>query len=72
MALLLEIKSISYEYKVDRIPYLALDDAKSTFYSHYQKSNESNTLHYNTFLALLEVIERHGENLCCDGALTES
>ena len=66
---LMEIKDISYEYKGYRNPYLALDDAKIALYIYYQKTNESNTLHCNTFQALVEAVEHHRINLYCDDAL---
>ena len=67
--LLIEIKAISYKYKGHRNPYLALDDAKLKLYSYYQKPHESNTLHYNTFHLIVEVVEHHGGTICRDEAL---
>ena len=66
--LLREIKGVSYEYDGHRNPYLALDDAKTKFYSYLQKG-ESNTMHFNTFRALVEVVEHHGGNIANDEAL---
>ena len=58
--LLREIKGVSYEYDGHRNLYLALDDAKTKFYSYLQKGVDPNTLHVNTFRALVEVVEHHG------------
>ena len=55
-SLLMEIKSISYEYERQRNQYLALDDTKTALYIYYQKTNELKNLHYNTFQVLVEVI----------------
>ena len=60
----------SYEYNGHRNPYLALNNAKTKFYSYLQKETDSNTLHVNTFCALVEVIENHGGNIGNDDALT--
>ena len=38
-------------------------------YSYHQKSYDYNTLHYNTFQALVEVIKHHGGTLYYDQAL---
>ena len=67
--LLIEIKVISYEYKWHSNPYLAPDDAKTKLYSHLKKSYDSNTLHYNTFQTLVEVVEHHDGTLYDDQAL---
>ena len=66
--LLRKVKGVSYEYDGHRNPYLALDDAKTKFYSYLQK-NDSNTMHFNTFRALVEVVEHHGGNISNDDAL---
>ena len=70
-SLLREIKAVSYEYKGRRNHYLALDEAKTKIYKYYQKSFESKTLHYNTFIALVEVVEHHEGTLYRDETLTE-
>lgn len=67
--LLREVKGISYEYDGHRNPYLALDDAKTKIYKYYQKENDTNVSHFNTFRALVEVIEHHGGNIGNDDAL---
>ena len=67
--LLREVKGISYEYDGHRNPYLALDDAKTKFYKYYQKENDTNVSHFNTFRALAEVVEHHGGNIGNDDAL---
>ena len=64
--LLKEIKAVSYKQKGDRNPYLALDDANSKIYRCFQSTFESNTLHYNPFVALIEIVEHHGGTLCSD------
>ena len=63
-SLLMEAKVVSYEYKGHRNPYLALNDAKDTLYAYGQKPYETNTTQYNTFQALVEVVEYHGGSLC--------
>ena len=67
--LLREVKGISYEYDGHRNPYLALDDAKTKYYKYYQKENETNVSHFNTFRALAEVVEHHGGDIGRDDAL---
>jgi hypothetical protein len=67
--LLREVKGISYEYDGHRNPYLSLDDAKTKYYKYYQKENETNVSHFNTFCALAEVVEHHGGDIGRDDAL---
>ena len=69
--LLSEIKGISYQYNGHRNLYLALDDAKSKYYAYYQKEHDTNTLHFNKFRALVEVVEHHGGNSVNDGVLID-
>ena len=66
--LLREVKGISYEYDGHRNPYLALDDAKTKY---YQRENDTNVSHFNTFRALAEVVEHHGGNIGNDDALVD-
>ena len=53
------MKGISYEYDRHCNPYLALDDAKTEYYKYFQKENDTNVSHFNTFRALAEVVEHH-------------
>ena len=70
-SLLKKIKSILYEYKGHMNLYLALNDTKIKLYVCYQKPHASKTLHYNTFHALVEVVDHHGGMICIDEALIE-
>ena len=69
--LLKEIKSISCKYKGRRNLHLALSNAQEKMYLYYQKPQQSNTLHYNTFHAFVEAVEHHGWTLCRGRALIE-
>ena len=40
--------------------------------SYDQKPHKLNTLHYNTFHALIEVVEHHGGTLCRDKVILEN
>ena len=65
----MEVKAVSYRYKGHRNHYLTLDDANTMLYAYCQKSHKSNTTHYISFQALVEVVEHHGGSLCRDCAL---
>ena len=67
--LLCEIKRVSYEYDGYRNLYLVLDIAKAIFFKYIPKENKSNTVHFNTFRALVEVVEYHSSNIADDDAL---
>ena len=69
VSLLMEVKAVSYEYKGHRNLYLTLDNAKTTLCAYSQKLYDTNTTHYNTFQALVEVVEHHSGSLCRDCAL---
>ena len=68
--LLREIKGVSYEYDGHRNPYLALNDAKTKYYE-YNQGGDTTTSYFNTFRALVEVIEHHGGNVGNNKALTD-
>ena len=70
-SLLVEIKTILYEYKGRWIPYLVLNGAKLKLYSYHYKSTDSNMLHYTTFEALVEVVEHYGGTICRDRAIIQ-
>ena len=54
-----EVKGISYKYDGHCNLYLVLDDAKTKYYEYYQGDNDTNMSHFNTFRALVEVVEHH-------------
>ena len=62
---------MTYEYKGHKNLYLALGGAKTKLYNYLQKAHKSNTLHYNIFATLVEVVEHHGGAFCRDEALVE-
>ena len=66
-----EAKGISYEYDGHPNPYLVLNNAKTKYYKYFQKENNTNLLHFNTFRALAEVVEHHGRNIRNDNALVD-
>ena len=68
MSLLIEVKVVSYGHKGHRNPYLALDDANNIIDAYYQRPYKSNTTHYNTFQALVEVVEHYDGSLSRDRA----
>ena len=64
-----EVKCISYKYDNHRSLYLALENVRSKFYFYFQKANNMNTLHFDTFKALVEVIEHHWGNISSNDTL---
>ena len=68
-AILREINGISYKYDSHRDPYLALNNAKSKFYLYSQKENKTNTVHFNTFKAVVGVVEHQSSSIANDETL---
>ena len=69
LALLKTIKGISYKFESQDNIYLALDDAKSSFYSYHQGSDESNAFYLTKFKNTIDVIEHYGGVIGTDDAL---
>ena len=52
-SLLREVNGILYKFYWHKNPYLALDDAKSKFFSYYQKESDIHALHFNILKVLV-------------------
>ena len=71
LLLLAEIKGISYKFESQKNIYVALDMAKSTFYSSRQAQNETNASYMTRFKDSIAVIEHYGGSIGDDEALVE-
>ena len=71
LLLLAEIKGISYKFESQKNIYVALDMAKSTFYSSRQTQNETNASYMTRFKDSIAVIEHYGGSIGDDEALVE-
>jgi hypothetical protein len=63
------IKGIAYKLESQKNIYLALDNAKCTFYLHHQGPEETNVNYMSKFKNTVEVIEHYGGNIGDDKAL---
>jgi hypothetical protein len=59
LAILKEIKGIAYKLESQKNIYLALDNAKCTFYSYQQAADETNANYLSKFKNVIEVIEHY-------------
>ena len=71
LALLKEIKGISYRFECRDNIYMSMDDAKAIFYTNKQVHDESNADYLTKFKDICEVIEHYGGSLCDDKAMIE-
>ena len=62
---------MSNEYEVHMNPYLVLDGTKTKLYGYSQITFESNTLHHNTSVTLIEVFEHNDGTLYRDKDIIE-
>ena len=69
LALLLEIKGISYRFEAQSNLYLALTNAKIAIYAYQQGPNETNASFMSKFKNYIEVIEHYGGTIGDDDAL---
>ena len=69
LALLLEIKGISYRFEAQSNLYLALTHAKAAIYAYQQGPNETNASFMSKFKNYIEVIEHYGGTIGDDVAL---
>jgi len=63
------IKGVAYKFESQKNIYLALDDAKCTFYAYHQGADESNSSYMSKFKNFIEVIEHYGGSIGEDQAL---
>jgi hypothetical protein len=63
------IKGIAYKFESQKNIYLALDNAKCTFYLYHQGPEETNSNYMSKFKNTTEVIEHYGGNIGEDKAL---
>ena len=67
--LLMEIKSVMQQFEGQRFLHLALDEAKTKYYA-YKQSYETPLARYlEEIMALVDVIEHYGGDLCSDPGL---
>jgi len=69
LALLKEIKGISYRFETRDNIYSSTHDAKAAFYKDKQGKDETNSDYLSRFKDIYQVVEYYGGNLCDDDAL---
>ena len=69
LGLLQMIKGIAYRFESQSNIYLALDEAKCSFYTYYQGHDESNATYLSKFKDIIQVIEHYGGNIGDDEVL---
>ena len=63
------MRGITYNYELQKYPFLALHAALKRYYSHYQKCHSSNNTYMESFMNMSEVVEYCGGTIGCHRGL---